>query len=36
VALHGPFVMNAQDEIRQAMADFRLGRFGLIKNFRWK
>lgn len=25
---HGPFVMNSQDEIRQAIADFNDGRFG--------
>ena len=25
---HGPFVMNTREEIAQAMADFRNGRFG--------
>ncbi len=28
--MHGPFVMNTADEIRQAMADFENGRFGEI------
>lgn len=28
VASHGPFVMNTQDEIRQAIADYRSGRMG--------
>lgn len=28
VVMHGPFVMNTADEIRQAMADFQNGRFG--------
>ena len=27
---HGPFVMNSQEEIVQAMSDFRSGRFGQI------
>jgi redox-sensitive bicupin YhaK (pirin superfamily) len=30
VVMHGPFVMNSADEIRQAMADFQAGRFGRI------
>jgi redox-sensitive bicupin YhaK (pirin superfamily) len=30
VVMHGPFVMNTVDEIRQAMADFQNGRFGEI------
>jgi hypothetical protein len=30
VVMHGPFVMNTADEIRQAMADFQSGRFGEI------
>lgn len=30
VVMHGPFVMNTADEIRQAMADFQTGRFGKI------
>jgi redox-sensitive bicupin YhaK (pirin superfamily) len=28
VVMHGPFVMNTTDEIRQAMVDFQSGRFG--------
>ncbi len=30
VVMHGPFVMNTADEIRQAMSDFQGGRFGTI------
>jgi len=30
VVMHGPFVMNTADEIRQAMSDFQSGRFGTI------
>jgi hypothetical protein len=30
VVMHGPFVMNTADEVRQAMIDFRNGRFGHI------
>lgn len=31
VARYGPFVMNSEDEIRQALDDFRSGRFGAIR-----
>lgn len=31
VVAHGPFVMNTADEIREAMRDFRDGRFGAIE-----
>ncbi|MCB2054806.1 MAG: pirin family protein [Geminicoccaceae bacterium] len=31
VVAHGPFVMNSTEEIRQAMHDFRAGRFGTIR-----
>jgi hypothetical protein len=30
VVMHGPFVMNSVDEIRQAMIDFQSGKFGEI------
>ncbi|HEX5328148.1 MAG TPA: pirin-like C-terminal cupin domain-containing protein [Acetobacteraceae bacterium] len=30
VVMHGPFVMNTADEVRQAVADFHDGRFGRI------
>ncbi|EDP64854.1 pirin [alpha proteobacterium BAL199] len=32
VVMHGPFVMNTEDEIRQAIADFRSGRFGALES----
>jgi len=31
LARHGPFVMNTEDEIRQAIADYREGRMGMIE-----
>lgn len=31
VVMHGPFVMNTTDEIRQAMMDFQSGRFGSLE-----
>lgn len=31
VVMQGPFVMNTEDEIRQAVADFRSGRFGALE-----
>ncbi|MFZ5675894.1 MAG: pirin family protein [Pseudomonadota bacterium] len=30
VVMHGPFVMNSADEIRQAITDFQSGRFGAL------
>jgi quercetin 2,3-dioxygenase len=32
VACYGPFVMNAQAEIRQAIEDYRQGRMGAINS----
>jgi hypothetical protein len=29
---HGPFVMNTESEIRQAIEDYRLGRMGAINS----
>lgn len=31
VVMYGPFVMNTEDEIRRAVADFQSGRFGAIR-----
>jgi redox-sensitive bicupin YhaK (pirin superfamily) len=28
VVAHGPFVMNSDEQIRQAYADYRAGKFG--------
>ena len=32
VARYGPFVMNTQDEIYQAIEDYRSGRMGIIRS----
>jgi redox-sensitive bicupin YhaK (pirin superfamily) len=32
ITRYGPFVMNTQSEIRQALEDYRLGRMGAINS----
>ncbi|MEZ4806300.1 MAG: pirin family protein [Flavobacteriales bacterium] len=31
IVAHGPFLMNTEDEIREALADFRAGKFGVLE-----